>query len=153
MMSPTNAAKVEAARRAGKSMVGAFYKRMRPPPGGRDKAGERVQRSEIRFDGDAGCLRTAKSGGSNVQNVMIVDSASVRSRRLSPREAGRLMGMLDAYKLPGNYTDAYDLMGDGVVVPVVRHLAEHILEPILKACGPAAAGLRESEKLLLELGL
>ena len=28
--------------------------------------------------------------------------------------------------------DAYGLMGDGVAVPVVRHLAEYILEPILR---------------------
>jgi DNA (cytosine-5)-methyltransferase 1 len=43
------------------------------------------------------------------------------------------MGLPDDYRLPGNYNDAYGLMGDGVVVPVVRHLAEHILEPILRA--------------------
>jgi DNA (cytosine-5)-methyltransferase 1 len=57
----------------------------------------------------------------------------VRSRLLSPREAARLMGLPDDYRLPGNYNDAYGLMGDGVVVPVVRHLAEHILEPVLRA--------------------
>ena len=41
------------------------------------------------------------------------------------------MGLPDEYVLPENYNDAYGLMGDGVVVPVVRFLAEHILEPIL----------------------
>jgi hypothetical protein len=30
-----------------------------------------------------------------------------------------------------NYNETYHLTGDGVVVPVVRHLAEHIFEPIL----------------------
>ena len=30
-----------------------------------------------------------------------------------------------------NYNEAYHLTGDGVVVPVVRHLAEHLFEPIL----------------------
>jgi hypothetical protein len=57
----------------------------------------------------------------------------VRSRLLSPREAARLMGLSDDYKLPKNYNDAYGLMGDGVVVPAVRFLAQHILEPILAA--------------------
>ena len=44
------------------------------------------------------------------------------------------MGLPDDYQLPGNTNDAYGLMGDGVVVPVVRFLAEHILEPILGGC-------------------
>ena len=43
------------------------------------------------------------------------------------------MGLPDDYLLPSNYNDAYGLMGDGVVVPVVRFLAEHILEPVLQA--------------------
>ena len=30
------------------------------------------------------------------------------------------MGLSDDYVLPSNYNDAYGLMGDGVVVPVVR---------------------------------
>ena len=42
------------------------------------------------------------------------------------------MGLPDDYQLPTNYNEAYHLTGDGVVVPVVRHLAEHLFEPILK---------------------
>ena len=41
------------------------------------------------------------------------------------------MGLPDSYRLPENATDAYHLAGDGVVVPVVRHLAEHLLEPLV----------------------
>ena len=41
------------------------------------------------------------------------------------------MGLRDSYKLPENYNEAYHLTGDGVVVPVVRHLAKCIFEPIL----------------------
>ena len=40
------------------------------------------------------------------------------------------MGLPDSYRLPSDYVAAYDLMGDGVAVPAVRWLAEHILEPI-----------------------
>jgi DNA (cytosine-5)-methyltransferase 1 len=43
------------------------------------------------------------------------------------------MGLADDYLLPSNYNDAYGLMGDGVAVPAVRFLAEHILEPVLQA--------------------
>jgi DNA (cytosine-5)-methyltransferase 1 len=34
--------------------------------------------------------------------------------------------------LPEKYNEAYHLTGDGVVVLAVRHLAEHLLEPLLK---------------------
>ena len=46
-------------------------------------------------------------------------------------ETARLMGLSDDYKLPKNYNEAYHLTGDGLVVDVVRHLAQHILEPLL----------------------
>jgi len=42
------------------------------------------------------------------------------------------MGLPDEYTLPTNYNEAYHLTGDGVVVPVVRHVAAHVLEPLLK---------------------
>ena len=54
-------------------------------------------------------------------------------RLLSPREAARLMGLPDTYALPKSYNDAYHLAGDGVVIPVVRFLAEHLLEPLLSS--------------------
>lgn len=126
MMSPINRAKVNAAKKVGRRMVGTVYKRTRI----NGLRGEKIQRAEIRFDDVAGCLRTP-AGGSSRQTIMIVDSRRVCSRLLSPREAARLMGLPDAYILPKNYNDAYHLAGDGVVVPVVRFLADHILEPIL----------------------
>ena len=43
------------------------------------------------------------------------------------------MGLPDSYELPKNYNEAYHLTGDGVAVPVVRHLAKHIFEPLLAA--------------------
>ncbi len=125
LMSDVNREKVAAAKNAGRRMVGAIYRRTRS-----DGNGGRTQRAEIRFDDIAGCLRTPV-GGSSRQTIMIVDDTDVCSRLLSPREAARLMGLLDDYKLPKNYNDAYYLVGDGLVVPVVRHLAAHVLEPVL----------------------
>ena len=57
----------------------------------------------------------------------------MKARLISSRETARLMGLTDDYTLPENYNEAYHLTGDGVVVPVVRHLAEHIFEPVLEA--------------------
>ena len=70
---------------------------------------------------------------------MVVDGPKVRTRLISSRETARLMGLDDAYILPRNYNEAYHLTGDGVAVPVVRWIAEHILEPILDGNG---AGLK-----------
>ena len=127
MMSPLHLAKIEKARSTGQRWVGSVYKRTRP-----DKNGARRQRAEIRFDDMAGCLRTP-GGGSSRQTIMVIDESSTRSRLLSPREAARLMGLADDYTLPSRYNDAYHVAGDGVCVPVVRHLAHCLLEPILSA--------------------
>ena len=52
------------------------------------------------------------------------------------------MGLPDTYVLPTKYNDAYHLTGDGVAVPVVRHVAQHIIEPLIRtdhaAINPAA---------------
>jgi DNA (cytosine-5)-methyltransferase 1 len=47
------------------------------------------------------------------------------------------MGLPESYRLPERTTAALHLAGDGVVVPMVRHLAAEILEPLL-AGSPAA---------------
>jgi len=131
MMSPVNRAKVEAAmlksRATGRRIVGAIYKRTR-----RDEAGNKVQRAEVRFDDVAGCLRTP-AGGSSRQIILVAERGKLRSRLLSGREAARLMGLPEDYPLPDRYNAAYHLIGDGVAVPVVRHLAQHLIEPLCLA--------------------
>lgn len=135
MMAPLHRQKVLQAQAAGHLKVGAIYRRTR----------EGVQRAEVRFDGLAGCLRTP-TGGSSRQTILVVDGSRIRSRLLSPREAARLMGLDDSYLLPARYNDAYHLAGDGVVVPVVSHLARHIFDqvvaenrqPLLSAIAEAA---------------
>tara|TARA_R100001086_G_scaffold129063_1_gene66785 strand:+ start:4733 stop:5932 length:1200 start_codon:yes stop_codon:yes gene_type:complete len=125
MMSGVNLAKVETAKAAKKRMVGAIYKRTRW------EHGIKVQRAEVRFDDIAGCLRTP-AGGSSRQLIMTVHGSEIRTRLISTRETARLMGLPDSYKLPEKYNQAYHLTGDGVAVPVVRHIAENIFEPILE---------------------
>jgi DNA (cytosine-5)-methyltransferase 1 len=129
MMSRLNRKKVDEAKKSGGRVIGGVYKRTRP-----DEKGRKVQRAEVRFDEIAGCLRTP-AGGSSRQSILVVEGSRVRSRLLSPRETARLMGLPEHYKLPSNYNEAYHLAGDGVVVPVVRFLAEHILEPLIVSAG------------------
>lgn len=126
MMTPHNRAKVEAAKQQGWKVVGTIYRRTRL-----DEMGVKRQRAEVRFDEIAGCLRTP-AGGSSRQTIMVVEGNKVRSRLLSPREAASLMGLPESYVLPERYNDAYKLAGDGVAVPVVKHLAENIFVPLLE---------------------
>ena len=125
MMSHVHLAKVDAAMRESRRVVGTVYKRTR-----RDDAGRKVQRAEVRFDDVAGCLRTP-AGGSSRQLVVVVEDSTVSSRLVSARETARLMGLPEDYVLPDNYNEAYHLTGDGVVVPVVRFLAEQLIEKVL----------------------
>lgn len=124
MMSDINRLKVDRVIAAGERAIGGIYKRTRV------ERGRKYQRAEIRFDDVAGCLRTP-GGGSSRQQIMLVEHGEVRTRLISARETARLMGLPDDYPLPLRYNDAYHLTGDGVVVPVVRHIAEWILEPVL----------------------
>ena len=137
MMSEVNLAKVHQAIQTGQRMVGGVYRRMRP-----DAQGRKVQRAEVRFDDISGCLRTP-SGGSSRQVILVVHGPQVRSRLLSPREGARLMGLPETYVLPARYNDAYHVAGDGVAVPVVRHLAANILEPVLAHNNVQVAPLNE----------
>lgn len=126
LMTDLNRKKVDAAMLLGTKVIGTIYRRTRP-----DASGIKRQRAEIRFDEIAGCLRTP-TGGSSRQTIMIVEGNKVKSRLLSPREAAGLMGLPDTYQLPTTYNDAYKLAGDGVAVPVVRHLAASLFEPTLR---------------------
>lgn len=127
MMSEANLLKVEEAGRSGIDVVGTVYKRTR-----RDDVGRKVQRAEVRFDGVAGCLRTP-AGGSSRQTVLFLRGKTYRSRLMTIRETARLMGLPESFVLPVRYNEGYHVTGDGVVVPVVRYLAENLLEPVLAA--------------------
>jgi len=119
------------ARRSGRLAVGTVYRRMRPV------GKRREQRAEIRTDGVAGCLRASR-GGSSRLIIMVMDGRRVRSRRLSAREAARLMGLPDSFRLPDGYGAAYRAVADGVAVPVVRWLSLRLLLPLARAARLAA---------------
>ena len=129
LMAPLHRARLES---HGGRAVGAVFRRMRV------EAGRKVQRAEVRFDGLAGCLRTPR-GGSSRQSIVVVEDGQVRSRLLTPREAARLMGLPDTYALPKTATAALHVAGDGVAVPVVRWLAQELLEPLLEGEAVLAA--------------
>ena len=131
-LSPLQRHRLALERAAGVPRIGMAFRRTRI------EQGARVQRAEVRFDGIAGCLRTP-GGGSSRQFVVEVCGAGTRSRPLSAREGARLMGLADSYRLPAAETAALKVIGDGVAVPVVRALAEQLLDRLLPASSLAAA--------------
>jgi DNA (cytosine-5)-methyltransferase 1 len=132
LMSPLHRRRLDAAAARGERVVGAVFRRMRL------EAGRKVQRAELRLDGLAGCLRTPR-GGSSRQVLLVADGGQVRTRLLTAREAARLMGLPESYRLPAAATAALHVAGDGVAVPVVRWLATHLLEPLLAEAQVVAA--------------
>lgn len=123
MMSRVNRAKVDLVVANKSPAVGAIYKRTRW------EGDRKVQRAEVRFD-LSGCLRTPR-GGSSRQNILVAVEGKIRTRLISARETARLMGLEDEFVLPLRYNEAYHLTGDGVAVPVVRHIAEQLVSPCL----------------------
>ena len=132
LLSPLHRARLDAAVATGERRVGAAYRRVRV------ENDVKVQRLEVRFDGLAGCLRTP-AGGSSRQFVVVCENGRTRVRRLTGREAARLMGLPDSYVLPQSEVAALKLMGDAVAVPVVRALADQILRPLLDGAVRTAA--------------
>ena len=105
--------------------VGAAFRRTR-----KDENGNKIVRTEVRFDDRAGCLRTP-TGGSSRQILIVAENGKVRTRLFSSREAARLMGLSDNYILPEGYNEALHLVGDDVAVPVVSWLEKNIFRIII----------------------
>ena len=119
-MDPLHRARLDLALAADERRVAAMFRRTRQ---GRP-------RTELRLDGLAGCLRTP-GGGSSRQIVGVIEGGMMRTRLITGREGARLMGLPETYKMPPGVTAGLHLVGDGVAVPVVRWLAQTILEPAL----------------------
>ncbi len=122
-LSPKHLEKLRQVQASGRAKIGAVYRRTRRVNG--------VSRpfAEVRFDGLAGCLRTP-SGGSSRQFLMFVEGDRVQVRALNVREAMRLMGVSDRYLVPKSTLAGLKIAGDGVAVPVVAWLSQHLLGPL-----------------------
>jgi DNA (cytosine-5)-methyltransferase 1 len=63
--------------------------------------------------------------------ILVTEGGVCRSRLMTAREAARLMGLPDSYRLPASVTAGLLVTGDGVAAPLVRWLAAQVLEPVL----------------------
>ena len=128
---PADAARLAAARASGSPFAGTVMMRPTSGPGGKGR------KFSFRDDGLAGCVMGKDS--LHHQQLCIVEGQQTHIRPFSRPELARLMGLPPGYALPAVKTQMYRTVGDGVVVPVVRWLAENLLEPLATA---ADAGMR-----------
>lgn len=128
MMAASHFARVEEMRQARSYSYRTFYRRVRK---GR-------QRSEVRRDGIAGCLRTAV-GGSSRQFVVKAGQGEVKMRAMTPREYARLQGVPDRFPILVDERQAINGFGDAVCVPAIAWIARHALRPLVEELrsGPA----------------
>lgn len=125
MMTSAQRKRLRDVKKGGTKKIGSVYLRMRP------EDDENVQRAEVSFGDTLGCIRTPRGGGSRPR-IIVVHKDSIRTRLLSSREAATLMGLPANYSLPESYNHAFQLIGDGVAVPVVRFLSKKLIEPLAK---------------------
>lgn len=114
---------IERLQRSGETWVGTGFRRIR----------EGTTRVEIRFDGIAGCLRTA-NGGSARQIVVLIHNQNVKMRWMTPREYARLQGAPE-FSLQRGINQSLTGFGDGVCVPVIQWIDANILSLICEDSG------------------
>ncbi len=61
---------------------------------------------------------------------VLIEQKNQNPRKLSPREAGRLQGFSNDFKIVVSDTQAYKQFGNSVAVPVIKELAKNILREI-----------------------
>ena len=59
-------------------------------------------------------------------NILIDQPDKSTPRRLTPRECARLMGYPDSFVFPCSDTQTYKQLGNSVVPPLVRYIADKI---------------------------
>lgn len=113
---------IESLRSSKKTSIGTGFRRIR----------EGTTRVEVRFDGIAGCLRTA-TGGSARQIVVVIHDGKIKMRWMTPREYSRLQGAPD-FKIQRSTNQSLTGFGDGVCVPVIEWIAANTLDTLREFC-------------------
>ncbi|HET8898729.1 MAG TPA: DNA (cytosine-5-)-methyltransferase [Rhodanobacteraceae bacterium] len=64
--------------------------------------------------------------------ILVAQGPRKRPRRLTPRECARLMGLPDTFVIPVSDTQAYKLLAEAAVVPMIKAVAQCVI-PKLRA--------------------
>ncbi|MHB0989370.1 MAG: DNA cytosine methyltransferase [Bellilinea sp.] len=125
MMAPSHRERVEKLAQQDYVSYRTFYRRRR----------NGVQRSEVRKDEIAGCLRTA-TGGSGRQFLIKAGNAKIKMRTMTAREYARLQGVPDTFPIAVNGVQALTGFGDAVCVPAITWIGENVLNPLVATYFP-----------------
>ncbi len=63
---------------------------------------------------------------------ILIEQKGKNPRKLTPREAARLQGFADSFKIPVSDAQAYKQFGNSVAVPVITALAKEVLKSLNK---------------------
>jgi DNA (cytosine-5)-methyltransferase 1 len=61
---------------------------------------------------------------------ILIAQTGKNPRKITPREAARLQGFSDIFKLPDSDTQAYKQFGNSVAIPVIKAIAKEVLKTI-----------------------
>jgi DNA (cytosine-5)-methyltransferase 1 len=61
---------------------------------------------------------------------ILIAQTGKNPRKITPREAARLQGFSDSFKLPDSDTQAYKQFGNSVAIPVIKAIAKEVLKAI-----------------------
>ena len=111
-MSENHRSIIEGFRRGDAWKLGTMYRRVR----------RGTSRTEIRWDGLAGCLRTPR-GGSSKQMVFAAGFGELKMRWMQPKEYAALQGEPDFPLHVSNHQALFGF-GDAVCVPAISWIAE-----------------------------
>jgi DNA (cytosine-5)-methyltransferase 1 len=131
MMFERHRQRVDELLASGETHVATAFRRIR----------QGAQRTETRFDGLAGCLRTPR-GGSAKQIVVAMDEGRLKMRWMSPQEYARLQGVKELPSIPASKNELLLAFGDAVCVPVIQWIDQNLLTPLFESACPKGRNTR-----------
>lgn len=82
------------------------------------------------FDKNAEYTSTISARYYKDGSEILIKQNNKNPRKLTPREAARLQGFPDSFKIPVSDTQAYKQFGNSVAVPVIKSIAKNIIKSI-----------------------
>ena len=82
------------------------------------------------FDRDSPYTSTISARYYKDGSEILINQKSMNPRKITPREAARLQGFPENFKIPVSDAQAYKQFGNAVSVPVVRAIAKRIVNLI-----------------------
>jgi DNA (cytosine-5)-methyltransferase 1 len=84
---------------------------------------------------------------------ILIEQRGNNPRKITPREAARLMGFPESFKIVVSDTQAYKQFGNSVCVPVIREIAKQLVPELVRLKGkrqPAKKTITLDEKIPVE---